>query len=493
MIIENKAPQPRNHRDLEEFLRTQNINYCENRNLFHAEIEKILESGQDGIHIIWNCKIREWSNVLSINGSIAAEQYYAELTRRLSHVIRSQQTPWICRSASDEIILFCRLELTEDVTIEMVSNQLIECTSYAYRIGNDYIQNRLTIGISHSKIDVVKNADDLIAEAKIAMDQLTFSHYNSAYLAAIDSGDQKRFKLEEKNKEAVIKTALADKQFLPYYQAIANTLTGEIVGFECLARLEEQSQILAPDYFLPLIKSQQLTADLDLAICEKVIASIGIIHAKSPYSDLTFNVNVSGDLIRSPEKLSDFLALIATAQLPSNKKLQIEIVEDSFEVEDHVLEDFFSCLKQMEVNVYIDDFGLGFSSVDRLLTLPVYGVKLDSIFVSGMSQYDDRKKNFLGAIIKALSGSGLEIVAESIENDFQLDWIKELNVQKYQGYAISKPINLRDTIELILTRGAKPKAISPKNRSTPVNSLGFRHSLKKLLRKIFFTERRGNF
>lgn len=476
--------------ELKEFLDLQNIKYTDNRDLFYRQVEKIVTPSKAKTHAIWLCKIREWSNILSINGYIEAEQYFSDLLRRISHVFRNQPNPWICRSASDEIILFCCLDISKEDEIEAISNKLLESISYSYKIGDDYIQNRLTMGISHSKINGSYNIHDLVSEAKIVMDQLTFSNYNSAHMIAIESGEQRKFKIEEKNREAKIKYALDSKQFLPYYQAVANTITGEIVGFECLARLEKDSQILEPNYFLPLIKSLQLTADLDLIICEKVIASIGIIHAKSPYSQLTFNVNVSGDLIRSPKKLNTFLTLIATAHLPSNKKLQIEIVEDSFEVEDHVLEDFFARLRSMNVNVFIDDFGLGFSSIDRLLTLPVYGVKLDSIFVSGLGEYEPKKRNFLEAIVKALSASDLEIVAESIETESQLHWIETLNVQKYQGYVLSKPISLQNMIEFMLTHETKPKAIIPKSKTNTVRLPSFRHFAKQKLRQFFLKDRR---
>ena len=79
----------------------------------------------------------------------------------------------------------------------------------------------------------------------------------------------------------------------------------------------------------------------------------------------------------------------------------------------------------------------------------------------------------------------LEIVAESIENTTQLDWIKTLNVAKYQGYISSKPISLQDTLLFIATNEIKPKAISPKNRRKSVDSLSFTRFAKENLRKYF--------
>ena len=478
--------------ELKVFLDLQKIEYTEDRLRFYQDIENIVCTESKAC-AVWNCKLREWSNILSISDYTVCEQYFSDLIRRITFAFKGNLITKFCRSASDEIILFSLLDDSTDLdtAIANISERLLEDTKYSYRIGTSYIQNRLSIGVCHRNEGKFSSAIDLISEAKIMMDQLTFNRYDSAYLVAPVGVDLQKTKKEEKNKELKIELALKNKNFLPFFQPICSTLTNKMVGFECLARLEEDSTVLQPGYFLPLVKSLQITADLDIIICEKVIASIGIIHAKSPYSELTFNINVSGDLIRSSDKRKKLLDLIASAQLPSNKKLQIEIVEDSFEVEPHVMDDFFTSLKHLNVKVYIDDFGLGFSSIDRILSLPVHGVKLDSIFVSGLSERDMKKNNFLGSIVKALSNSGLEVVAESIEDQTQLDWIKSLNVLKYQGYISSKPLSLQDTLIFIASNESKPRAISPKKRIKIVSSLRLFHPISKILREHLFDRRRN--
>ena len=233
----------------------------------------------------------------------------------------------------------------------------------------------------------------------------------------------------------------------------------------------------------------QTTADLDVIICEKVLASIGIIHAKSPYTDLTFNINISGDLIRNSDKRKKILELIASAQLPSNKRLQVEIVEDSFEIEANVIDEFFSFLNKLNVKIYIDDFGLGFSSIERILSLPIHGIKLDSIFVSEVGLGDSKKDNFLSSIVRALSTSGLEIVAENIENKTQLSWIKSLSISKYQGYIVSKPMSLQNSLKFIASNEIRPKAISSSKQIKSVNSLSFTRFAKRILREYLFNRR----
>ena len=492
--MNQSKPRMNSHNKQEElraFLALQKINYTENRVQFYQDIDNIFASDAGTIYAVWYCKLREWSNILSISNYEESEQYFTDLIRRITYTLKSQSNIRICRSASDEIILFCSLGSCTDVKTKLtdISEILLEDAKYSYKIKSNYIQNRLSIGVCHGNRSKFIDAIDLISEAKIIMDQLTYSRYDSAYLIAPDESEPKKRKQQEKNKETKIESALKNKLFVPYFQPICNTTTGEMIGFECLARLEEDSTALPPGYFLPLIKSTQTTADLDVIICEKVLASIGIIHAKSPYTDLTFNINISGDLIRNSDKRKKILELIASAQLPSNKRLQVEIVEDSFEIETNVIDEFFSFLNKLNVKIYIDDFGLGFSSIERILSLPIHGIKLDSIFVSGVGLGDSKKDNFLSSIVRALSTSGLEIVAENIENKTQLSWIKSLSISKYQGYIVAKPMSLQNSLKFIASNEIRPKAISSSKQIKSVNSLSFTRFAKRILREYLFNRR----
>lgn len=474
--------------ELKQFLAFHQIKYTEDRSLFSGGLQQSIDVNKGLFHVVWGCKLREWSNILSVNSPCDSEQYFIDFIRRISYVFRGQSESYMCRSACDEVNVFCCFESADKVKFRVsdLSGKLLEAASYSYEFGSNCVQNRLSVGVSFGQQNSSDAALHLINEAKIVMDQVTFGRYNSSYLVAMETCGRKPTRIKEKNRETKIKIAIKRKHFSPYYQPVVDIETGMVSGFECLARLEEGGELFEPSYFLGLIKTLQLTADLDIQICEKVIASIGIIHAKSPYVTLSFNINVSGDLMRSADKRRELLELISSAQLPSNKFLQIEIVEDSFEIEAGVLETFFKKLDSLGIRVYIDDFGLGFSSIDRLLSLPVYGVKLDSIFVSSVQDVNDKKNKFLAAVVEALSSSGLDIVAESVENESQLKWIKKLKVHKYQGYIASRPISLQDALLYISANEPRPKAIRTKKQNNLIDLIAFRAFIRKLFRRVFF-------
>ena len=162
------------------------IDYTENRIQFYQDIENIFEADANTIYAVWNCKLREWANILSISDYVDSEKYFSDLVRRIAYALKSQSNIRICRSASDEIILFCSLGDCTDVetTITDISERLLEDAKYSYKIGTSYIQNRLSIGICHGNKSKFVDAVSLISEAKIMMDQLTFSRYDSTYLIA---------------------------------------------------------------------------------------------------------------------------------------------------------------------------------------------------------------------------------------------------------------------------------------------------------------------
>ena len=205
--------------ELRAFLAQQKINYTENRIQFYKDIENIFASDASAICAVWNCKLREWANILSISDYVDSEQYFSDLIRRITYALKNQSSVKICRSASDEIILFCSIDDCTDIetTITDISERLLEDAKYSYKIGTNYIQNRLSIGICHGNKSKFVDAVSLISEAKVMMDQLTFSRYDSTYLIAPDENELKKRKTQEKNKEIKIESALKDKVFVPFF------------------------------------------------------------------------------------------------------------------------------------------------------------------------------------------------------------------------------------------------------------------------------------
>ena len=103
-------------------------------------------------------------------------------------------------------------------------------------------------------------------------------------------------------------------------------------------------EIIKPEVFLPVIKRNGLSAELDLIMLEKAIATAGLIHTKYPHLNFSFNVNVSGSLMETKSQRETFLKIRDLANLHPSKKIQVEVIEDSFNVDSGELNDFFKNL-----------------------------------------------------------------------------------------------------------------------------------------------------
>ena len=165
-----------NQEELKAFLALQKIEYTEDRMQFYQDIDEIFASDESTIYAVWSCKLREWSNILSISGYVDSEKYFLDLMRRIAYAFKGQSFARFCRSASDEIMLFCCLGDSDiESIVTNISERLLEDAKYSFKIGTTYIQNRLSVGICYGNKGKSLCAINLICEAKIVMDQLVLN------------------------------------------------------------------------------------------------------------------------------------------------------------------------------------------------------------------------------------------------------------------------------------------------------------------------------
>ena len=482
--------------DLEQFLRIKKISCADSRQLFLEKADLMLDQSKCPVICI-SCIIKEWSDIALIEDELSAEKYFIEVTRKIYHAIGEIDHGIFIRSALNELSLFFScIEFSQQYYEDLPKN-LIEYSSFSYKFKEIDLPSRLSIGISRSNLDMhAHNMNSLLLlnQARAVADNNKGSHHEStAKFFAVNKDQSKNIK-DKKKIEKLIKSKIARRDFVPFLQPVCNSKTSQIQGFECLARMIIDEEIIKPEVFLPVIKRNGLSAELDLIMLEKAIATAGLIHTKYPHLNFSFNVNVSGSLMETKSQRETFLKIIDLANLHPSKKIQVEVIEDSFNVDSGELNDFFKNLSSKGVKIYIDDFGLGFSSLERVFSLPIAGVKLDSFFMSAVRSNNHRRRLFFGKIIQTIRDVGFDIVAEGIESQSELRWINELGVPKYQGYFFGKPQNINQTLELIQQQNIHPSAIKPRKKIKPFSRkshIRIASAIQNILRKLFAQERRG--
>lgn len=468
------------------FLRQANFEYIESRTEYLSKVAS-LRTCKVGTLFCITCIIKDWYDLLIIGDSLENEKYFTDVVRRLIYAIGKVSRGIVFRSSSNEISISFE-KAGESTNYEMlIPSQLLEYINYSYKFKRLVLPTRVAIGISKAecgKSEDKVNDIGLLNRSKIIA-EFNNEQFNESTASFYSLNDDITTNIIEKRElEQLIKNKIKNKDFVPYLQPICKSKTSNIIGFECLARTEIRGNVASPATFLSVIKAHDLTDELDLIICEKTIAAIGLIHTNFPHLLLTFNINISGNLIQNSTKRESFIRLLECANLHSSKKIQVEIVEDFFVVEKEVLEQFFEELKKLDINIYIDDFGFGFSSIERLFTLPIAGVKLDSFFMTAIRSKDRKRRIFLGGVIQQLKEVGFDVIAEGVENEEELAWIQSLNVDKYQGYYYAKPQDIHETINFIKELRIHPRAIGSVSNKQKKS----RHKLNYLMKKIWRTQ-----
>ncbi|MCF7509464.1 MULTISPECIES: EAL domain-containing protein [Vibrio] len=230
--------------------------------------------------------------------------------------------------------------------------------------------------------------------------------------------------------------ALAEGRVKNYYQPLVDVQSGEVLGYEALARWNHPIYgVLPPHYFLPIVERCRLSGELFQAVLSNVIYDI-------KHRGLTQNVSINVD----HENLEDtafshyFLQQCLESEIDPSQ-ITIEITErDTFQTSASLYKNLLK-LRMNGVTVSIDDFGTGSSTFEKLAQLPFNELKIDRSFVQGV-ECDIKKRNIVVAICALAKSLNIRLVAEGIEDEVTLQAIREYGIDLCQGFYIDKPMPL---------------------------------------------------
>lgn len=230
--------------------------------------------------------------------------------------------------------------------------------------------------------------------------------------------------------------ALAEGKVKNYYQPLADTNSGEIIGYEALARwFHPIYGVLAPHTFLSIVERCHLSAELFDAVFSNALYDMKNRGLKQHVS-----LNVDHDNLEDAEFANQFIARCQEHGI-SPDRFTIEITErDTFQTSPALYKNLLK-FRMNGVTISIDDFGTGSSSLEKLAQLPFNELKIDRSFVQGLVN-DPKKKNIVLAICALAKSLNISVVAEGVEDEVTLEAMRQYTVDVCQGYYIDKPMPL---------------------------------------------------
>jgi EAL domain-containing protein (putative c-di-GMP-specific phosphodiesterase class I) len=315
----------------------------------------------------------------------------------------------------------------------------------------------LTLGDTETSV-AVSIGVSVVTDPAISLDEAIRDADAAMYRAKEGGGARyelfddrpRRHTVQRSAKEDALRTALETSQLRVHYQprVSINGDTG-LVGFEALLRWQHPERgLLEPSEFLPLAEETGLIVPIGEWVIEQALGQVSRWRQSRP--GMTISVNLSSRQLARPDLIASLeRALHAAGADPG--VLWLEVTEDTVQQDPIAVGRVLAALHRLGVNLALDDFGMGHSSLQSLRELPVDMIKIHESFVSALdSETDDSA--LVGAVVELGHALGLTVIAEGVETDVQLAHLRELGCDGAQGFLFSGPVTEDGVHELLVSR-----------------------------------------
>jgi diguanylate cyclase (GGDEF)-like protein/PAS domain S-box-containing protein len=374
-------------------------------------------------------------------GHAVGDALLQAVARRLESCLRSSDT--VARVGGDEFAVL-QPEIANLEGAATLARKFVSSMAEPFQISGRDIHISPSIGISVFPLDS-NRPDELLRNADVAMylaknkGRNNFQFFTSALNAQI----RDRLTLESD-----LHAAIEKGEFVLHFQPQVNLRTRRLTGMEALIRWNHPTRgMVPPSMFIGIAEEYGLIHGISRWVLEQACAQNAAWHAAGlPRRRIA--VNISSANFKHDDLCQIIEDVLTRAQLPA-KYLELEVTETYLLDDEHVIKAIPS-LKNLGVTLSIDDFGTGYSSLSYLRRLPVQKLKIDQSFVRGLPENQD-DAIIAGAIIELGHALGHTVIAEGVETEQQLIYLRDHGCDDGQGYLFGRPMPA-EAFEALLER-----------------------------------------
>jgi len=380
-------------------------------------------------------------------GHCVGDELLRAVAQRLHHLVRSEDT--VSRLGGDEFVILQRFA-TDILDAQDLAHRTLLALREPFRVHDHELLLTPSIGISVFPVHG-DTPQTLITRADAAMYSAKQAGRNTyrVFESEMSTFFPERLLLENDLRRAIVRG-----EFELHYQPKVDVRNGSIVGMEALLRWRHATRgLVGPAEFIPIAEDSGAIVEIgEWVIQEACRQNAKWQRAGAP--PLRVAVNVSGVQFRQPDLLDTIAQALASSGLDP-EYLEIEITESVIMQDPSHMIVVLERLSTMGVHVSIDDFGTGYSSLSYLKRFPLDKLKIDRSFIRDVSS-DTEDAAITRAIIGLAHNLRLKVIAEGVETSEQLEFLRALGCDEYQGYFKSKPLPATEFQRLILSAGATP-------------------------------------
>ena len=422
----------RNQRQIRHLAYHDSLTALPNRQLFIDRLDSAIKRAarNEFLFAVLYIDLDHFKVVNDSLGHSVGDQLLRSVAHRLSGSLRRSDT--IARLGGDEFAVILDNVNSIDAT-SMVAGKLIKNLSHRQSLDGHEVHVGASIGIAMYPQDgneigrLMKHADTAMYQAK-EQGRNKFQFYTAEMSAAA----VRRLELEND-----MRRALEEEQFVLHYQPKVDLQSGQLAGMEALIRWQHPERgLIPPNEFIPLAEETGLIDPMGEWIIARVCEQLREWQLAG-IPDCRVSINIAARQFRG--ELVSFIKQTLQEKGIEPAFLELELTESTLMENHSDKEATLQELHDLGLKIAIDDFGTGYASLAYLKRFPIHIIKIDRSFINGISN-DDDDLAIVKAIIGLAQGLSLQLVAEGVETQSQLEVLNNLGCHQGQGYYWSRPL-----------------------------------------------------
>jgi diguanylate cyclase (GGDEF)-like protein/PAS domain S-box-containing protein len=386
-------------------------------------------------------------------GHTVGDRLLQVIGSRLVTCVRAEDT--VARMGGDEFTVLLA-DMHDRRGAAAVAQKVLEAVRHPVMVDEHELYVSTSVGIAIFPDDgedaetLLKNADRAMYRAK----ELGRDNFQYSTPAKFEIGDG-RMAMERR-----LRRALERDEFVLHYQPMVEIATGRLVGAEALVRWNHpESGMIQPEDFIPIAEETQLIVPIGAWVLRTACSQMKTWHdAGHPW--LRVAVNLSPRQFQDRELVSTVERILGETGFPPSM-LDLEITESTAMQNAELSLSILNRLKEMGIRISIDDFGTGYSSLSYLKRFPIDTVKIDQDFVRDLTSDDAA---IISAVISMARALNLRVIAEGVETEEQLAFLRREQCAEMQGFLYSEPLTTAQFESALNERPNAPVSTSPFHR-----------------------------
>ncbi len=425
-----------------------------NRTMFSMRLEAaVVRARREGGGLaVMLLDLDDFKNVNDTMGHLAGDDMLRMAGKRVSQAVRKDDL--VARLGGDEFVVLVERPHNENL-LQRMAARLVRALAEPFHLCGREIFASTSVGVARFPQDgdsadaVLKNADLAMYEAK----------NSGKHAYRLFSGEMNARLLRKVTLEAELRKSISQRRFVLRYQPIVDVASRGIVGMEALLRwIDESGRVVPPSQFMPEAEECGLVVQMDRLVLE-IACREALRWNNSDETPLRLSVNLSAQHFALGGVESMVTEVLAATGFPPSR-LSLEITETAL-IKDlkSATAPVLQALNTKGISFSLDDFGTGYSSLAYLKHLPISVLKIDRMFVSDIGKSDNDCAMLVRGMISLAKSLGLSVVAEGVETEEQLAFLRSEGCSLAQGFLFAPPLTAQAFMDLLSQGLASPSGL----------------------------------